>query len=108
MAENKYAGMNLDELRAQIDSVDRNILDLFRDRMALSAEIAKVKKVNGLAILDVEREKAKLDKIAKNVEDELSGYTSKLYLTLADLSKSYQSKLFDIDASEEEYSEDDI
>ena len=108
MAENKYAGMNLEELRAQIDSVDRNILNLFRDRMALSAEIAKVKKANGLAILDVDREKTKLDMIAKNVEDELSGFSSKLYLTLADLSKAYQSKLFDIDMSEVEYSEDDI
>ena len=108
MAENKYAGMNLEELRSQIDSVDRNILDLFRDRMVLSAEIAKVKKANGLEIIDVEREKAKLDMIAKSVEDELSGYTSKLYLTLADLSKSYQSKLFDVDMNEAEYREDDI
>lgn len=97
MAENKYEGMNLEELRKEIDSVDRNILELFRDRMALSAEIGKVKKAKGLAILDIEREKDKLDKIAKNVEDDLSAYTSKLYLTLADLSKEYQNNLFDID-----------
>lgn len=108
MAENKYAGMNLEELRAEIDSVDRDILYLFRDRMALSAEIAKVKKANGLAILDVDREKTKLDMIAKNVEDELSGFSSKLYLTLADLSKAYQSKLFDIDPEEVGLSEDDV
>ncbi len=97
MAENKYEGMNLEDLRKEIDSVDRSIMELFRDRMALSAEIGKVKKANGLAILDIEREKDKLDKIAKNVEDDLAAYTSKLYLTLADLSKEYQSKLFDID-----------
>lgn len=97
MTENRYEGLNLEELRAEIDSVDRRILDLFRDRMALSAEIAKVKKSGGLAVLDIEREKAKLDKIAKNVEGDLSAYTSKLYLTLADLSKEYQSKLLDTD-----------
>ena len=95
MAETKYEGRNLSELREEIDSVDKKILDLFRDRMALSREIAKVKKANGMAILDVEREKDKLDKIAKNVEDELSAYTSKLYLTLADLSKAYQKDLSD-------------
>ena len=108
MADNKYEGMSLEELRAQIDAVDADIMALFRDRMALSAEIAKVKKANGLAILDIDREKAKLDKIAKNVEDELSGFTSKLYLTLADLSKAYQSKLFDIQIDDFELSEDDV
>ena len=108
MADNKYEGMSLEELRAQIDAVDADIMALFRDRMSLSAEIAKVKKANGLAILDIDREKAKLDKIAKNVEDELSGFTSKLYLTLADLSKAYQSKLFDIKIDDFELSEDDV
>lgn len=98
MADNKYEGMNLEQLREQIDVVDKEILDRFRERMALSAEIAKVKKASGKAILDIDREKAKLDRIAKNVEDELSGYMSKLYLTLADLSKSYQSQLFGEDA----------
>lgn len=101
MADNKYEGMDLEALRLEIDAVDKEILDLFRQRMALSAEIAKVKKENGMAILDVEREKNKLDRIAKNVEDELSGFTSKLYLTLADLSKAYQNQLFDTDADEE-------
>ena len=91
---NKYEGMNLEELREQIDAVDRAILDDFRDRMELSAMIAKVKKASGKPILDVDREKAKLDIIAKNVEDELAAYCSKLYLTLADLSKLYQSELF--------------
>ena len=106
MAENKYEGMNLDELREQIDVVDKDILELFRERMTLSAQIAKVKKADGLAVLDIEREKAKLDKIAKNVEDGLSGYTSKLYLTLADLSKAYQRELFDIPEADADGDED--
>lgn len=93
---NKYEGKTLEELREAIDAVDKEILNKFRERMSLSAEIAKVKKENGLPVLDIDREKAKLDKIAKNVEDELSGFTSKLYLTLADLSKDYQNKMFDI------------
>lgn len=97
MADNKYEGMNLEELRKTIDAVDRKILDLFKDRMTVSAEIARFKKANGMAVLDVDREKDKLDKIAKNVEDELAAYTSKLYLTLADLSKAYQRELFDAD-----------
>lgn len=97
MAGNKYEGLNLEQLRVEIDSVDRSILELFRDRMSLSAEIARFKKANGLAVLDIDREKDKLDRIAKNVEDDLSAYTSKLYLTLADLSKEYQRQLFEAD-----------
>ena len=106
MAENKYENMNLDELREQIDAVDKEILKLFRERMTLSEQIAGVKKATGLPILDVEREKAKLDQIAKNVEDDLSGYTSKLYLTLADLSKAYQREKFDIAESDAEDGDD--
>jgi len=82
-------------MRREIDAVDNEILAAFRKRMALSAEIAKFKKENGLPLLDVDREKFKLDKIAKNVEDELSAFTSKLYLTLADLSKDYQAKVLE-------------
>lgn len=85
---------DLEKMREEIDVIDREILEAFRKRMALSAEIAKYKKDNNIPVLDVDREKAKLDKIAKNVEDELSAFTSKLYLTLADLSKQYQKKLF--------------
>ncbi|MCQ2567643.1 MAG: chorismate mutase [Mogibacterium sp.] len=85
---------DLETMREEIDVIDREILEAFRKRMALSAEIAKYKKDNNIPVLDVDREKAKLDRIAKNVEDELSAFTSKLYLTLADLSKQYQKKLF--------------
>lgn len=84
---------DLEKMREEMDAIDRDILEAFRKRMKLSAEIARYKKDNDIPVLDVDREKAKLDKIAKNVEDELSAFTSKLYLTLADLSKEYQEKI---------------
>ncbi|MBQ0018425.1 MAG: chorismate mutase [Clostridiales bacterium] len=84
---------DLETLRAQMDAVDKEILDAFRKRMELSAEIAEYKKANGLPVLDIGREKAKLDSIAKNVDDDLAAFVSKLYLTLADLSKEYQEKI---------------
>lgn len=80
----------LEELREAIDAVDEEIIQAFRQRMKLSYEIAKYKKENGLSILDIDREKAKLDRIVKREDDDLSAYASKLYLTLADLSKEYQ------------------
>ena len=83
----------LEEMRAQMDKIDSEIMSAFTKRMELSAEIAKYKKEKNLPVLDEEREKAKLDAIAKNVPDEMAAFTSKLYLTLADLSKDYQEKI---------------
>lgn len=85
----------LEELRKEIDEIDHQIVDAFRHRMALSAEIAEYKKENGLPILDVDREKAKLEAIAKSEDDDMSAFASKLYLTLADLSKDYQQKVLE-------------
>ena len=90
MADKLDNNRSLEQMRAEMDIIDKDIIDAFRRRMNLSAEIAEYKKEHKLSVLDVEREKAKLDQIAKDVEDELSAYTSKLYLTLADLSRAYQ------------------
>lgn len=84
---------NLDEMREQIDKIDVEILEAFQKRMNLSAEIAKYKKDNNLPVLDEKREKEKLDRIAKSVNEDMSAFTSKLYLTLADLSRDYQNKI---------------
>ena len=83
----------LEEMRAEMDKIDADIMSSFTKRMELSAEIAKYKKENNLPVLDEVREKAKLDSIAKNVPDEMAAFTSKLYLTLADLSRDYQEKI---------------
>ena len=84
---------NLEQLRKEIDVIDDAILDAFNKRMKLSAEIAKYKKNNNIPVLDEGREKEKLDRIAKNTNQDMSAFSSKLYLTLADLSRDYQNKI---------------
>lgn len=84
---------NLEEMREQIDKIDAEIIESFKNRMNLSAEIAKYKKENNIPVLDEKREKEKLDGIAKNVDENMSAFASKLYLTLADLSRDYQNKI---------------
>lgn len=83
---------NLEQMREKIDKIDEEILKSFCDRMELSVQIAKYKKENNLPILDESREKEKLDRIAKS-DDTLASFSSKLYLTLADLSREYQNKI---------------
>ena len=83
---------NLEQMRKEIDIIDDKILDAFKERMKLSAKIAKFKKDNDIPVLDEGREKEKLDRIAKS-DNEFSAFSSKLYLTLADLSRDYQNKI---------------
>ena len=56
--------MNLEELRAQIDTVDASIVELFQQRMDIAAQIAKYKQENGLPILQSAREREKLNAVS--------------------------------------------
>ena len=47
----------LEKQRAEIDAIDREIVELFERRMQVVVDVARIKKVNGIAILDASREK---------------------------------------------------
>ena len=50
--------MNLDEIRVDIDKIDRDIVELIKKRMNLSLSVAEYKINNGKKVFDAEREKA--------------------------------------------------
>ena len=56
--------MDLNEYRAAIDGVDRELLALFVRRLALCADVAVWKKEHGLGVRDDAREKEKLASVA--------------------------------------------
>lgn len=84
--------MKLDELRNEIDGVDKEIVSLFIKRMNCASKIAEYKKENGLPILDASRERALLNKISDMSGEEFEEYTRTLYSTIFDLSRSYQHR----------------
>ena len=84
--------MELNELRNQIDIVDDQIVQLFVERMGLSAQIADYKKENKLPIYVPSREREKLQDVAKLAGPEMDNYTRVLYSMIFELSRSYQSK----------------
>ena len=47
----------LEKQRAEIDAIDREIVALFERRMQVVVDVARIKKENGIAILDANREK---------------------------------------------------
>ena len=63
--------MNRDEIRERIDRVDEEIVRLFSERMALAAEIAGIKKREGLPVLDARREREKLADVADRSPEEI-------------------------------------
>ena len=84
--------MELNELRNQIDSIDEKLVNLFAERMELSAQIGDYKKDHKLPIYVPAREREKLQSVAKQAGPEMDNYTRVLYSMIFELSRSYQSK----------------
>ena len=85
--------MDLKEIREKIDSIDDSIIKLFEQRMNTAAQVAEYKKESGKAVSDPAREREIINRLTENVAPELEGYVKALYLTMFDLSRSYQKKL---------------
>ena len=49
--------LNLQEIREQLDQIDRKLVELFEERMRLSGDVAQFKIQTGKAVYDGEREK---------------------------------------------------
>ncbi|MBO5416810.1 MAG: prephenate dehydratase [Clostridia bacterium] len=84
--------MDISELRNNIDEIDRELVELFKKRMNISAEVAEYKRQNNMRVLDASRERALLAKVAELSGEEFEDYTRTLYSTILDLSRSYQHK----------------
>lgn len=90
--------MNIDNLRTQIDNIDTQLVDLFKDRMQIALEIAKYKKASGMPVFDVSRERSLLHKVSERAGSDFEIYMRVFFSMLMDVSRSYQHK-FLADAS---------
>ncbi len=84
--------MNLEECRKEIDSIDKELVELFVKRMNVAKEVAKYKKETGKAVYDAERERQLLEKVENEAGEEFGDYTRRLYSSILELSRNYQSK----------------
>ncbi|MDY4105845.1 MAG: prephenate dehydratase domain-containing protein [Oscillospiraceae bacterium] len=85
--------MDINELRSQIDGVDKQIIELFRQRMAISEDIAVCKQAAGKPIYDPERERKKLVEVAGLAGEDLRTGAIMLFSTLFDLSSTRQMQV---------------
>lgn len=85
---------NLDEIRDQIDEVDKQLTTLFETRMKLAAQVAQYKQKHNLPVLNTAREE---QVIAKNVErltnQNLAPFYEDFLQYTMNISKQYQTQI---------------
>lgn len=91
---------SLEESRAAIDAVDREIVRLFEERMSLCRDVARYKIENGLQVLDRSREERVLESRTAMLSDPYwADSLRKLFEGIMSLSREEQEKL--LSAAEE-------
>ena len=81
----------METLRGEIDQIDQKMVELFKERMAVSAKMAGYKQAHHLPTLDAGRERALLGKVTEQAGEELGDYAQSMYRTILSASRSYQN-----------------
>lgn len=81
--------MSLDEIRKEIDHIDKELISLFCQRMECSKKVAEEKAKNNTPILNTKREKEILDHVFTEA-GEYGESTRLLYSTILELSRALQ------------------
>ena len=82
--------MDLNELREQINEIDREIVELYGKRMETAREIGRYKREHNLPVLDSERERNLLNKVAEQAGNDNEQGVRALYHLLIDHSRMRQ------------------
>ncbi|MCQ2460833.1 MAG: chorismate mutase [Clostridia bacterium] len=80
---------NLDEIRDQLDKIDKDILSRFLERMKLSEQVSEYKAERNMPVEDTQREYEIISEVSE-LSGEFSAYTTALFRTIFELSKDYQ------------------
>ena len=71
--------MAIEELRNEIDAIDKELVNLFVKRMGVAAQVAEYKRETGKPILDPERESKLLQKVSYLAGEDMESQTRILY-----------------------------
>lgn len=83
--------MELKEIRAEIDSIDRELVALLERRMDAAALVAAYKKQTGMAIYDPGREAEKLASVAARCRAETAELIPPVFEAIMAASRAYQA-----------------
>lgn len=84
----------LNEIRKQIDEIDRQLADLFKKRLDVAKEVAESKRGTGKKVYDREREEEKLTGLEKYARDDFEQQgIRELFLQIMSISRKLQYKI---------------
>ena len=87
---------DLASLREEIDGIDRQLVALFEQRMAVTEQVGRYKLANGIPVLDRSREEQVLaGKVALLENKALSEDVTDLFEAIMAISRRQQQKLLD-------------
>ncbi|MCD7981022.1 MAG: chorismate mutase [Clostridiales bacterium] len=85
---------DLKEIREDIDSIDRQIVDLYEKRMDLATQVADYKISTGKQVFDAEREIAKLNAVAQMAHSDFTSHGAReLFEHIMSMSRKKQYQL---------------
>lgn len=85
---------NIEEIRKNINDIDRQLAKLFERRMEIVAEVAKDKAKTGMNVYDSKREQEVIRHAIMNTRNkQLVSFTKEFFENLMDLSKKYQHQM---------------
>ena len=85
--------MQIEQIREQIDTIDRQLLQLFLQRMQLGDQVASYKREHNLPVLNKSREREILARVQAEA-GEMEPYAYQLFTTLIELNKVRQTELY--------------
>lgn len=74
--------MDINDWRKKIDSLENTLIDLLNERASYALEIGKLKKIQGLPVLDAAREQEILDRVASKSKGPLPAESMKLLFSV--------------------------
>lgn len=84
----------LEDIRLDLDAVDRDMVRLFEKRMSLSGQVAAYKLAHGMPVLDTAREEQVLASRAAMLQDaRLAPSLRALYVEIMRLSRQEQQRI---------------
>ena len=83
---------DLSDIRKEIDSIDMQIVELFKRRMSCADAVAAYKRAHDLPVLDRSRERELLSRRAAQVPEDMKVYTEVLFELLMEASRNRQGE----------------
>lgn len=83
--------LDLGEIRKNIDAIDDQLLELFKQRMGLTRKVAEYKAAHNMVVFQSEREKAIIRSVRDRSPEELKSSAEFLFTNIMDISKCGQN-----------------